>query len=58
MNKFLNSAILSLAAVIGSSAVALASKNPPPISVPEPTAVGLLTMGLAGLVLAMRARKK
>ncbi|MSP42128.1 MAG: PEP-CTERM sorting domain-containing protein [Alphaproteobacteria bacterium] len=27
-------------------------------SVPEPTAVGLLTMGVAGLVLAPRLRKK
>jgi PEP-CTERM motif len=58
MNKYMNGAILSVAAIIGSSVSAMASVIQDPISVPEPTALGLLTMGVAGVVLARRLRKK
>ncbi len=58
MNKFLNSVILAVTVIAGYATSAMASVVQEPISVPEPTALGLLTMGVAGLVLARRLRKQ
>ncbi len=58
MNKFLNSAIMAVTVIAGYTNSALASIQTEPVSVPEPTALGLLTMGVAGIVLARRLRKQ
>ena len=59
MNNLLNRSILGVTMLIGFATSAMASTVLPPdtISVPEPTVLGLLSMGVAGLVLARRLRK-
>lgn len=58
MKNLVNRAVLALTASAAYATSVMASSNDIPIALPEPTALGLLTMGVAGVVLAMRARKK
>ena len=57
MNNLLNRSILGVTMLVGFATSAMASAAQEIISVPEPTVLGLLTMGVAGLVLARRLRK-
>lgn len=55
MNTLLNRVILGITMLVGFAASAVASTAA--AEVPEPTVLGLLSMGAAGLVLARRLRK-
>ncbi len=58
MSNVIDRALLALTFLAGFATSAMASIiTAPPTSVPEPTVLGLLTMGVAGLVLARRLRK-